>query len=49
MAFAAAMQILTQGLDEAEPFWVAFLVVYVASWVVLLKNKKARAWMNRQN
>jgi hypothetical protein len=48
-AFAAAMQIVTEGLDETSGMWIILLFVYVLSWVIILKSKKVNDWVRRQD
>ena len=48
-AFAAAMQIVTEGLDETSGMWIILLIVYVLSWVIILKSKKVNDWVHRQD
>ena len=48
LAAAGAFQIVTEGLDDTEPIWVVLLIAYVLTWVLILKNKKGNAWVNRK-
>lgn len=46
---AAAMQIVTEGLDETGGRWIIFLIVCVLSWVIILKSKMVNDWVHRQD
>jgi len=45
VAFGAAAQIVTVGLNETDPFFVIFLIAYVLSWIFIVKNKKVNSWL----
>jgi hypothetical protein len=47
-AFAGVMTTLEQGIDDAGAGWLIFVLLYIGSWALLVKNKNVWAWFTRK-
>ena len=47
-AFAGVMTTLEYGLDDVGAGWLTFVLVYIGSFALLIKNKNVWAWFNRK-